>query len=212
MASVVAYGGRHLRCPTSRENSAAELAFEAAATAAAAAACSPLECCVPPVPPVPPPLLAPRRSARTRGRRCLAPGAYTRLHFSSTWAFQSTVLPNLTHECVLELFKLSSNVNDFKPLPGARHGRGAARQRQQRVADQCGLHAPRVHRRRRGRRRRVPPAASYSGRLGFRVEGLGFRVWGLGLAYHASQVTGCGCHLTQETMDDNPFYNARHGA
>jgi len=29
----------------------------------------------------------------------------------------STVTPNLTHECVLELLKLSSNVNECKPLP-----------------------------------------------------------------------------------------------
>jgi len=27
------------------------------------------------------------------------------------------VLPNFTHECVLKLLKLSSNVNECKPLP-----------------------------------------------------------------------------------------------
>ena len=31
-------------------------------------------------------------------------------------SFLSTISPNLTHECVLELLKLSSNVNEFKPL------------------------------------------------------------------------------------------------
>ena len=30
----------------------------------------------------------------------------------------STVQPNLTRECVLELLKLSSNVNECKPLGG----------------------------------------------------------------------------------------------
>jgi len=30
------------------------------------------------------------------------------------------VLPNLTHECVLELLKLSSNVNECNPLPSSR--------------------------------------------------------------------------------------------
>jgi len=44
------------------------------------------------------------------------PGAYTRSHFSSISAHLCTVSYNLTHECVLELLKLSSNVNECKPL------------------------------------------------------------------------------------------------
>jgi hypothetical protein len=35
-------------------------------------------------------------------------GAYTRSHFSSSWAPLSTVYPKLTHECVLASLKLSS--------------------------------------------------------------------------------------------------------
>ena len=49
-------------------------------------------------------------------------GAYTRSHFSSTGALLSTVQPNLTHECVLELLKLSSHVNECKPLQPGAHG------------------------------------------------------------------------------------------
>jgi len=51
---------------------------------------------------------------------CLVAGAYTRSQFSSTGALLSTVQPKLAHERVLELLKLSSNVNECKPLPGGR--------------------------------------------------------------------------------------------
>jgi hypothetical protein len=43
-------------------------------------------------------------------------GAYTPFSFSSTRALLSTVQPDLAHEGVLELLKLSSNVNECKPL------------------------------------------------------------------------------------------------
>jgi hypothetical protein len=49
-------------------------------------------------------------------------GAYTRSHFSSTCAPLSTASPNLSQECVLELLKLSSNVNESKVLVGGEEG------------------------------------------------------------------------------------------
>jgi len=47
-----------------------------------------------------------------------AAGAYTRSQFSSTRALLSTVQPDLAHERVLELLKLSSHANECKPLGG----------------------------------------------------------------------------------------------
>ena len=56
----------------------------------------------------------------------LRAGAYIRSHFSSTRALPSTIQPKLTHECLLELLKLSPNVKECKPLTaGARAGRAA---------------------------------------------------------------------------------------
>jgi hypothetical protein len=49
--------------------------------------------------------------ASPRFTQCEA-GAYTRSHFSSICAVLSTLQPKLSHECVLELLKLSSNVNE----------------------------------------------------------------------------------------------------
>ena len=50
--------------------------------------------------------------------RCPGAGAYARSDFSSTRDLLSTIQPNLSHECVLESLKLSSNVSECKPLPG----------------------------------------------------------------------------------------------
>ena len=57
-------------------------------------------------------------------RLSVTAGAYTRSDFSSASALLSTALSNLTHECLLEMLKLSSNVNECKPLRDGRPGAG----------------------------------------------------------------------------------------
>jgi len=61
----------------------------------------------------PPP---PPAAAVVRGCRPGA-GAYIRSHFGTILAPLPTVCSELTHECDVEMLKLSSDVNECKPLP-----------------------------------------------------------------------------------------------
>jgi len=54
-----------------------------------------------------------KRHPRGRGLHSFSISAQLELFYHNTFTVEAT----LTHECVLELLKLSSNLNECKPLP-----------------------------------------------------------------------------------------------